>query len=130
MCRVKTRKVPESVVEAVVLAVELVDGTVETLPGAVYTVDPRDDEMTGQLTRTRAEVVLLTSRVYDLEEVCDKAKLEHETLLKSCVLRRGRPRSVLVLSVTVLCIVIMACCGQFEGSSRRLVCVMPVMPVR
>lgn len=80
--RVEGRKVPETVVEAMDLAVKLADDTVVTSPGAVDVAEPRVDELTRQLAITRPEVVLLTSKLYDFEEERKKTLLEHEMLLK------------------------------------------------
>lgn len=61
-CCVKGRKGPESVVEAVDLAVELVDDAVVTSPGAVDEADPRTNGLTGQSGSTRAEFIIVTSK--------------------------------------------------------------------
>lgn len=63
-------------------AVELVEDTVVTLPGVVEVADLRTDEWSGPLASSRAEVIPLTSKLYDLGEVRDETKLEHEKLLK------------------------------------------------
>lgn len=80
-CRVKVLIVPGCAVESVGLAVELADDTVVTSPSAVGVADPRIDELSVELASTRAEVILLTSKVYNLEEVRDKVRLEHENFL-------------------------------------------------
>lgn len=61
---------------------ELVDYLEVTLLGAVDVADPRVDELSWQLSSTRAEIILSTSKLYDLEKVRYKAKLEHEELWK------------------------------------------------
>lgn len=81
-CRDMRQKVLQIVVEAVDLAVELADDTVVPSPGAVDVADPRIEALTGQLASTRSEVILLTSKVYDFEDVRDGLKLEHDELLK------------------------------------------------
>lgn len=60
---------------------ELVDDAVVKSPGAVEDADPRIDELCGQLTSARADVISLMSKLYDLQEVREKANLEHEKLL-------------------------------------------------
>lgn len=81
-CRARRRKVLESIVEAVDLAVELDDDVVATSPDAVDVADPLFDELTGPLANTRVEFLSLTSQLYDLETLRDKAKLEYEKLSK------------------------------------------------
>lgn len=81
-CRVKRWKVPEIEIEAVYLAVEPVDDTVLTSPGAADVVDPFIDELGWQLPCTKTGVISLTSKLYNLEEVRNNAKSKHEELLK------------------------------------------------
>lgn len=40
------------------------------------------DKMSRQQARTRTEFILLTSKLYDSEDVCDNPKLDHEELLQ------------------------------------------------
>lgn len=57
-CSAKRCNVPETVSEAVGLAVALVDDAVApSWPGACHVVDPRKDELTGQLASIRAKVI-------------------------------------------------------------------------
>lgn len=80
-CRDKRRKVAESVVEAVGLAVELVDDVAVALLDAIEVVDPRIDELSVHLASLSLEVTSFTSKLYGLEEVRDEAKLKYEELL-------------------------------------------------
>lgn len=77
-CRVKGQEDLENIVQAVCLAAELIVDARIMSSGAVDVADPRIDESTGQLASTRAEVIPLTSKLYDLGKVCDKARLKHE----------------------------------------------------
>lgn len=78
-CRVQGWKAPESVVEAVVLAAELLaDTVVVSSPGTVNVADPRIEGLMGQLARTKAEVISSSTKLSNLEEAHDKAKLEYE----------------------------------------------------
>lgn len=57
----KRQKVSKSVVEAVGVAVNLVDDTVVRSPGEDEVEDPHNDELTGRSASTMTEVVLLTT---------------------------------------------------------------------
>lgn len=59
----------------------LVGDAVALSPGSVDVADLRNDKLNEELARTRPEVALLTSK-YDLEDVRDKAEVEHEKLLQ------------------------------------------------
>lgn len=81
--RAKRRKVSGSVSKAVGLAAAWVDGAVvASLSGADSINDSCIDELTGQLESTSAEVISLTAKLLDLEDVRDKARQVHEDLLK------------------------------------------------
>lgn len=83
LCHAKRRKVPESVSNAVGLAVELVDDAVITSsPEAGLIVDPRIDELTGQLASNRKKVVSLTAKLSHLEDARDKTEQEHENFMR------------------------------------------------
>lgn len=60
-CCVKRRNVPESVVEAAGLAVELIDDATVTMSGVIEVADPRIDVLRGQSVSSKAEVTSLTS---------------------------------------------------------------------
>lgn len=75
--RVKRRKVPKSAVEAANLDVGLVGDTVVTSVCVVDVADPRIAELSVPLAITKAEFILLTSKLYNLEVVRGTAKLEH-----------------------------------------------------
>lgn len=63
-CCVKKRKVPESVSEAVVLAVELINDVVaSTSSCAGSSIEPRINELTQELSITRVKVVSLTAKL-------------------------------------------------------------------
>lgn len=62
LCHVIKQKVPESIVEAVCLAVEAVDDDAVALPGAIDVAGPRIDELSVQLAGAMAEVILLPSK--------------------------------------------------------------------
>lgn len=109
-CRFKRRKVPDSVVEACGLAIEWVDDALVVSPGAVDVADARIDELTEQLASTKVEVILITSKLYGLEEVCNKAKLEPEELLEKERTVAKTSGSVLERSKTVLFLAVMSCC--------------------
>lgn len=54
----------------------------KTSPGAVDLSGPGIYKLTGQLVSTRVDVILLTSKLCDLEEVRDEAIQEYEKFLK------------------------------------------------
>lgn len=81
-CRAKRRKVSKSIVEAAGLAVKSTNDTVVMSPGTVDAIELRIDVLSGQLSSTKAEVMSLTSKVYNLEEARDRASLEHAKLLQ------------------------------------------------
>lgn len=62
-CRARRRKVPESVVEAVGLAVELANGVAVAPPGAVAVADSCIDDLSEQVASMRAEVISLTTKL-------------------------------------------------------------------
>lgn len=66
-CRSKRQEVPEVVVQAVALAVALVDDATVTSHCAVEVAHPRIDVISGQPARTRVEVILITSKLCNLE---------------------------------------------------------------
>lgn len=82
LCCAKKGKAPESVPVANGLAVKLFDeAAVPSSPGAGNVADPCKDGLMEQLARTGAEVILLTTKLFDYEETCDKAAKKHEDLL-------------------------------------------------
>lgn len=81
-CCVNRGKVLENIGKAGGLAAELIHDAVATSIAEVEVADPRIDKLTEQLASTKAEVVLLMSKLYNIEKVHDKANLKHEELLK------------------------------------------------
>lgn len=75
VCRAKSRKIQESVCEAVGLVLELVDDSSGNVAGAVGVANNCIDQVTGQLASTKAEVIILTTKLYDLDYARDKKKL-------------------------------------------------------
>lgn len=87
LCRADRRKVPESVSEAVGLAVELVGSVVVASSlgaGSIY--DLCSDNLTGQLASTRAEVFSLETNVSNLEGARDKVEQEHEGVVRKMLI--------------------------------------------
>lgn len=65
-------------VETIDLGKELVDDAMVMSPVEVGVADLRIDKLTGHLASTRSIVISLASKLYGLENVRDKAKIEHE----------------------------------------------------
>lgn len=62
--------------DAIVASPVAVDDALVTSPVAIDVAGLCIGELSGQLASTRAEVILLTSKLYDIQVVRNKAKLE------------------------------------------------------
>lgn len=79
----RSEKVPQRVSEKFDLAVEMTGNAVETLlPAAGLLDNPRTDLLTGQLASSEAAVMPLTAMVSILADARNKAKRDHEGLVR------------------------------------------------
>lgn len=90
-CSTGRCKAPESVSVPVGLNVKLVDDALVTSsPRAGSLVDPHIDKSTGQMASTRAEEILATAKLSDLNKALDTLRRVHVNLVRRYDQRQRR----------------------------------------
>lgn len=126
----RKRKVSESVLEAVGLAVELVDdAVVALLLGRGLDNGSRIDELTEQLATIRAEFVSIAAMTPDLLVARDMAVLKHENVVRKTQTEKKTSEDIVYSSRTVVFLAIMVFCDAFGESLKRLMSVVTVVPI-
>lgn len=83
LCRVKSRKILESLSVAAGLAVKVFDNTVGLLfSGAQIATSSCIDKLNEQIAMARASVVSFTAKLSDLKDVHDTVQREHKELVE------------------------------------------------